>query len=109
MKEKRSKKRKKPSVRRNHQRSYLNKENDKLKMKGEMRIGVVKRLGGMRTQAPLDLVDMIIRGVSADMIIRGMSISPFMEWIEEEFKPIDSTPPTFDKFNGKIDPIFHQM
>ena len=43
------------------------------------------------------------------MAIRGMSNSPFAEWIEEELKPKDFTPLTFDKFSGKTDPISHLM
>ena len=43
------------------------------------------------------------------MAIRGMSRLPFVEWIEEEIKPKDFTPPIFDKFNGKTDPISHLM
>ena len=70
MKNKQEKGKRHQSTKKNHQRGFIEKEKEKLRLKEEMITKVAKRLRGTITQIPSDLVN---------MAIKGMSKSPFSE------------------------------
>ena len=61
---------------------------------------VVRRVGKIPTNKPMD---------KAKKAMRGISKSPFTQWIVKEVKLKNFNPPMLEKFQEKSDPISHLL